>query len=63
MNATRSTDSRPIVSNRAAGYQWVNDKFENRPVLAPFIGFSAGSLLSTIEDLAKWDAALYDESC
>jgi CubicO group peptidase (beta-lactamase class C family) len=61
MNATRSTDSRPIVSNRAAGYQWVNDKFENRPVLAPFIGFSAGSLLSTIEDLAKWDAALYDE--
>jgi D-alanyl-D-alanine carboxypeptidase len=61
MNETRNTDTRPIVPNRASGYEWVNGKFENRPVLAPFIGFSAGSLTSTVEDLAKWDAALYTE--
>ena len=34
-------------------------RYENRPVLAPFIAFSAGALVSTVEDLAKWDAALY----
>ncbi len=61
MNATRNTDPQPIVPNRASGYEWKNDHFENRPVLLPVIAFSAGSLLSTAEDMAKWDAALYTE--
>ena len=61
MNATRDTDPQPIVRNRASGYEWKNDHFENRPVLLPTIAFSAGSLLSTVEDMAKWDAALYTE--
>jgi len=61
MNATRSTDPQPIVRNRASGYEWKNDHFENRPVLLPTIAFSAGSLLSSVEDMAKWDAALYTE--
>jgi D-alanyl-D-alanine carboxypeptidase len=61
MTATRSTDPRPIVPNRASGYEWKNDHFENRPVLLPAIAFSAGSLLSTVEDMAKWDAALNSE--
>lgn len=61
MNATRSTDPKPIVPNRASGYEWKNDHFENRPVLLPAIAFSAGSLLSTVGDMAKWDAALYTE--
>ncbi|MGC2353411.1 MAG: serine hydrolase domain-containing protein [Candidatus Udaeobacter sp.] len=61
MNATRSTDPQPIVPNRASGYEWKDDHFENRPVLLPAIAFSAGSLLSTTGDMAKWDAALYTE--
>ena len=61
MNGTRNTDPRPIVPNRASGYEWKTDHFENRPILLPAIAFSAGSLLSTIEDMAKWDAALYTE--
>ena len=61
MNATRSTDPQPIVRNRASGYEWKNDHFENRPVLLPTIAFSAGSLLSTVEDMAKWGPALYTE--
>ena len=61
MTSTRNTDTRPLVANRAAGYEWVKDRFENRPVLAPFIAFSAGSILSTVEDLARWDAALHTE--
>lgn len=61
MNATRSSDPQPIVSNRASGYEWRHDHFENRPILLPAIAFSAGSLLSTVEDMSKWDAALSSE--
>ena len=61
MTSTRSTDARPLVRNRAAGYEWVDGAYENRPALPPAVGFSAGSILSTVEDLAKWDAALASE--
>jgi CubicO group peptidase (beta-lactamase class C family) len=61
MTATRSTDPRLIVPSRASGYEWQNNSFENRPVLTPFVAFSAGALLSNVEDLARWDAALYRE--
>ena len=61
MNSTRNTETRRLVPNRAAGYGWTENGWENRPVLAPFVGFSAGSLLSTVEDLAKWDTALDGE--
>jgi D-alanyl-D-alanine carboxypeptidase len=61
MNATRNTDPQPIIPNRASGYEWKSDHFENRPILLPAIAFSAGSLLSKVEDMAKWDAALYTE--
>jgi D-alanyl-D-alanine carboxypeptidase len=61
MIATRNTDPQPIVPNRASGYEWKNDHFENRPVLLPAIAFSAGSFLSTVEDMTRWDAALDGE--
>lgn len=61
MTNTRSTDPRPIIPNRASGYAWQNNSFENRSVLTPFAAFAAGALLSTPADLAKWDAALYTE--
>ena len=61
MDATRSTDPQPLVPNRASGYEWKNDHFENRPILLPPIAFSAGSLLSTVEDMVKWDTALSSE--
>jgi D-alanyl-D-alanine carboxypeptidase len=61
MDATRSTDPQPLVPNRASGYEWKNDHFENRPILLPAIAFSAGSILSTVEDMAKWDTALSSE--
>jgi len=61
MSASRNTDTKSIVPNRASGYLWVDSFFQNQPVLWPFIGFSAGSIISTVEDLALWDAALYTE--
>jgi CubicO group peptidase (beta-lactamase class C family) len=61
MTATRNTALRPFVANRASGYEWQHNAFAKRPVLTPFVAFSAGALLSNAEDLAKWDVALYSE--
>lgn len=61
MKNTRNTDTRDIVYHRASGYIWEEGIYKNQPSLWTFIGFSAGSLISTVEDLALWDAALYTE--
>ena len=61
MDATRNTDPKSLVPKRASGYEWKNDHFENRPILIPAIAFSAGSLLSTVDNMVKWDAALSSE--
>jgi len=61
MKNTRNTDTKELVYNRASGYIWKDSSYKNQPPLWPFVGFSAGSLLSTVEDLALWDAALYTE--
>ncbi len=56
MNATRPTDMRELVPNRANGYVWRNGKFENAAIylaLRP-----SGAFLSTVMDLAKWEEAL-----
>ena len=40
MTATRSTETKSVVPQRASGCEWVNGKFENRPVLLPATGNS-----------------------
>ncbi|MBX3291348.1 MAG: beta-lactamase family protein [Acidobacteria bacterium] len=61
MANTRSTSPLQVVKGRASGYGWANGKFENRPTLLPGIAFSAGAMLSTVIDMAKWDAALHTD--
>ncbi len=61
MSASRNTDTKQIVPNRASGYIWADSGYQNQPVLWPFVGFAAGSIMSTVEDLNIWDAALYTE--
>lgn len=46
-------------NNRAIGYDWMEDAFRPSPYFSG--GFSAGGLLSTVSDMAKWDAALNTE--
>ena len=60
MNATRNSEPAAIITNRARGYEWHNQKLENRPPLAEN-AYAAGSIVSTARDMAKWDAALYSE--
>jgi CubicO group peptidase (beta-lactamase class C family) len=56
MTATRMTGAADIVPNRSDGYAWNKDKFQNAPnwpAVRP-----SGAFLSTVLDLAKWEAAL-----
>jgi CubicO group peptidase (beta-lactamase class C family) len=56
MNATRTTSSADLVSQRASGYEWKDGKHSNGATL---IGVRpSGAFLSTIQDMVKWDAAL-----
>ena len=59
MNATRTTTMTDLVPNRANGYWWNNGKFENSSVY--FALRPSGAFLSTVLDLAKWDALLYSD--
>lgn len=51
-------DSR-IILNRAKGYQQGKDGFENAKYLSMTLPYAAGSLISTVEDLWKWNQALH----
>lgn len=57
MAATRSSEPKAIIPNRASGYEWRGDRFENRPALAEN-AYAAGSIVATVRDLARWDIAL-----
>lgn len=49
-----------ILKNRASGYEKNGDGYVNAPYLDMSLPYAAGSLYSTVEDLYKWDRALYD---
>ncbi|MEK6321433.1 MAG: serine hydrolase [Acidobacteriota bacterium] len=59
MNATRTTSMTELVENRANGYLWRNGKLQNADIY--FALRPSGAFLSTVLDLAKWDAALYTD--
>ena len=56
MNSTRTTNMTELVPNRANGYVWRNGKLQNASIY--FALRPSGAFLSTVVDLAKWDAAL-----
>jgi CubicO group peptidase (beta-lactamase class C family) len=47
-----------IIPNRVAGYQRKNGQYRNAEFLSMTLPYSAGSLLSTIDDLFSWNEAL-----
>lgn len=50
-----------ILKNRAAGYEKNGSGYVNAPYLDMSLPYAAGSLYSTVEDLYKWDRALYED--
>jgi D-alanyl-D-alanine carboxypeptidase len=58
MTATRLSNMHDIIPGRAQGYIWNGGRLQIAEYLSPTQPWSAGGLLSTIDDLVKWDAAL-----
>lgn len=57
MTATRTTTLSEVVPNRVDGYEWEKDHLHRA---IPYRALRpSGAFLSTVLDLAKWDAALY----
>ena len=50
-----------ILPKRASGYEETFDGIQNAPYLDMSLPYAAGSLYSTVEDLYKWDQALYTD--
>lgn len=57
MQATRSSEPRAVIRDRATGSGWNNGAFENRPSLSEN-AYSAGAIVSTITDMTRWAMAL-----
>jgi CubicO group peptidase (beta-lactamase class C family) len=59
MTATRPTTASGIVPNRADGYEWKKDQMHNA---SDYLAMRpSGAFLSSVLDLAKWDAVLYTD--
>jgi len=59
MKATRRMDRKSIILNRASGYTWGDGVLLNAPHTSTTWAYSEGGLVSSVSDLAKWDAALW----
>jgi len=58
MSASRYGSDRPIIPGRVAGYQRTPGGVVNAPFLSMTQPYAAGALVSTVDDLACWQAAL-----
>lgn len=61
MNNTGYDVSATILPKRATGYEKHGASYVNASYLDMSIPYAAGSLYSTVEDLAVWDQALYSD--
>src|SRR5262249_38143191 len=62
MNDSGYDHDTEIIKHRAAGYEQPKDgKLRNADYIDMSIPYSAGSLYSTVEDLYRWDRALYTD--
>ena len=59
MNDSGYDNHGDILKNRATGYEKQGKNYINSSYLDMTIPYAAGSLYSTVEDLYKWDQALY----
>jgi D-alanyl-D-alanine carboxypeptidase len=58
MTHTRYDVTEDVIPQRAPGYAKTGDRFVNAQYLSMTQPYAAGALVSTVDDLAKWDAAL-----
>ncbi|NIR52565.1 MAG: serine hydrolase, partial [Phycisphaerae bacterium] len=63
MKNTGVVEHNPILENRAAGYtRLATGEFVNAPLQDQSYAKGAGGMYSTVDDLYRWDQALYDDT-
>jgi CubicO group peptidase (beta-lactamase class C family) len=50
-----------VLQNRASGYLNKKDPYVHQPYMNINLAFSSGGMYSTVEDIYRWDQALYTE--
>lgn len=61
MNSSGYDHNEEIIEKRASGYHKAGIKIINAPYIDMTLPFAAGALYSTVEDMYKWDQALYTD--
>lgn len=60
--STRIISEADIIPHRAAGYRFVDGRLKNQEWVSPSANSTGdGSLYLTVDDLIRWDAALYSD--
>lgn len=62
MNQTQTNAYDRIIPHRAQGYQYRDGSFSNKAFYDTSNTFSAGNLLSTVQDLLAWSSSLFNDS-
>lgn len=62
MTQTRYWSLADVIEGRANGYRWQGSQYVNLMPLRPWVYDGSGGVLTSLEDLFKWDAALRTES-
>ncbi len=58
MRQTMYDDTVRVIPRRARGYEWEGDEWRNARYIGMSQPFSAGGLVSTVDDLALWNTAI-----
>ncbi|MFY7816655.1 MAG: serine hydrolase domain-containing protein, partial [Chryseobacterium taeanense] len=58
MSNSQYASDRRVIKKRAYGYHQKTDGYVNKTVINFSVPFASGSLMSTVEDLLKWQQAL-----
>lgn len=61
MTNTQANNYAAIIAHRAQGYTYQDDRLTNKAFYSTSNTFSAGILLSTLQDLMTWHVALFDD--
>lgn len=61
MGSTRNSDPEADIPERAQGYAPRGVGYQKRDPVTPSSAFSEGALMSSVRDLAKFDAAMYGQ--
>ncbi|MFE9084797.1 serine hydrolase domain-containing protein [Brevundimonas sp. NPDC003935] len=63
MSATRVISDADIIPRRASGYEMRDGALRNQAWVSPTFNATAdGTIYSTVEDMARWDRALYGDA-